>query len=145
MISRSSFSLVRGTGIPLKKLSAERQKLLMNFRRMKRTSASKKNLSNALKKQAPESNEVVFGLKPVDFTIVPPIRFSPPAPPPKPGLQKYLFPASILVTLGITAYFYFNNENDSKDYWETMQTGGALPGTYDDDDDDDDVYYEDDE
>lgn len=51
-----------------------------------------------------------------------------------------------MFTLGITAYFYFNNDNDSKDYWEAMQTGGVLPGTFDDDDDDDDEFeYEDEE
>lgn len=101
---------------------------------------TKKSLKEALKKQIQQSNnnDVIFGLKPVDFTIVPPISRSPPPPPPKPGFQKYLFPFTIALSAGVTIYFYLNNENDSKEYWEAMQTGGVLPGTYDDDDDDDD-------
>ncbi len=42
-----------------------------------------------------------------------------------------------------------NNQNDSYEYWETMQTSGILPGVDDDDDedeyDDDDFEYDDDE
>lgn len=95
-----------------------------------------------------ERGEVnIFGLKPVDYTIVPPLRMAPPPPPPKPGIQKYLFPTTVATSLGIFGYFYFNNKNDAYDYWEAMQTGGSLPGTYDDDDDDnyDDEKYDDDE
>eukprot|EP00557_Chaetoceros_sp_GSL56_P007405 CAMPEP_0176493828 /NCGR_PEP_ID=MMETSP0200_2-20121128/9752_1 /TAXON_ID=947934 /ORGANISM="Chaetoceros sp., Strain GSL56" /LENGTH=148 /DNA_ID=CAMNT_0017891507 /DNA_START=17 /DNA_END=463 /DNA_ORIENTATION=- len=114
-------------------------------RRYKRTSGNggtttvpKKSLSEALKKQNQQTNEAIFGLRPVDFTIIPPLYKSPPPPPPKPGLQKYLFPFTVALSAGIAIYFYLNNSNDSKEYWEAMQTGGVLPGTYDDDDDDDD-------
>ncbi len=133
--------ILRGRRIAFKTLTPTTQNQIFQqpTRRFKRTSISKKDLNQALqKRQSQNSMEEIFGLKPVDFTIVPPVYGSPPPPPPKPGFQKYLFPLSVFVTLGITAYFYFNNENDSKEYWEAMQTGGVLPGTYDDDDDDDD-------
>ncbi|GFH53692.1 hypothetical protein CTEN210_10168 [Chaetoceros tenuissimus] len=113
-------------------------------KRLKRTSTiSKKGLNETLQKQNQQSNEALFGLKPVDFTVVPPIRYGAPPPPPKPGMQKYIFPITLIFAGGLVAYFYFNNENDSKEYWEAMQTGGVLPGTYDDEDDDDE--YEDDD
>ena len=138
ILSNASWLLVRGRGIAFN--SSKQKQLLNPTRRFKRTSTSSKSLNKALKQQTQESNQAIFGLKPVDYTILPPIYGSPPPPPPKPGFQKYLFPASIVFTLGITAYFYFNNDNDSKDYWEAMQTGGVLPGTFDDDDDDDDEF-----
>ena len=81
-------------------------------------------------------NQALFGLRPVDFTIVPPLYRQPPPPPPKTS-QRLIFPLTVVMFAGITGYFYFNNKNDSYEYWEAMQTGGVLPGTYDDDDDDD--------
>lgn len=84
--------------------------------------------------------EYPFGLHPVDYSSPPPIYASPPSPPPKPGLRRYMFPITTAIALGTTAYFYVNNKNDAYDYWEAMQTGGMLPGVeedYDDDDDDD--------
>ena len=123
----------------MKTLNNQRQNQCVNTtRRYKRTDTKKQSLGLSLRNQNQQSNELLFGLKPVDFNVVPRIYRGAPPPPPKPGLQKYLFPFTIAVTLGLTAYFYFNNENDSKDYWMAMQTGGVLPGTYDDDDDDDD-------
>jgi len=91
------------------------------------------------------SGQGIFGLEPVPYygaaassTYTPPdICRSPPPPPPKPGLAKYTFPISALLTVGVTAYFYVNNRNDSFAYWESMQTG-AIPEDDDDDDDDDD-------
>lgn len=135
----------RSRAVALKTLDTTKQNVAIT-RRFKRTSTKNGIVNKAVNQQKVESNEAIFGLRPVDYTVVvPKIFHSPPPPPPKPGFQKYLFPTSILATLGITAYFYFNNENDSKDYWETMQTGGALPGTYDDDDDDFEYEDEDEE
>ena len=86
--------------------------------------------------------EAIFGLRPIDYSIVPPIRYSPAPPPPKPGFQKYLFPLTLAFTAATVAYFYVNNKNDNYAYWEAMQSGEALQMDEDDDDDDD---YEDDE
>lgn len=81
--------------------------------------------------------EYVFGLRPVDFSIKPPLYRAPPPPPPKPGLSRYTFHFTLFIFIGTCGYFYYNNQNDSYEYWEAMQTGGVAPGTYDDDDDDD--------
>ena len=118
--------------------------------RTKRTSAKNNNKSNkaavsrALRSNSSNSNsssssgQGIFGLEPVNYATAPTpgICASPPPPPPKPGLAKYTFPISALLTMGVTAYFYVNNQNDSFAYWESMQTGG-IPK--DDDDDDDDL------
>jgi len=144
--ARSIGSIASSRKMALRTVHRERQKqIAINMaRRYKRTSTSeKKGISEALQNQSKNSNDAIFGLKPVDFTILPPIRRGPPPPPPKPGFQKFIFPLTLLLTGGITAYFFFNNENDSKDYWEAMQTGGVLPGTYDDDDDDDGEFDDD--
>ena len=114
--------------------------------RAKRTSS--KNTRAATVSRAVRSNtnssstttttgEGIFGLHPVDYATSPPpaICASPPPPPPKPGLSKYTFPISAVLTLGLTVYFYVNNQNDSFAYWESMQTGG-IPDDDDDDDDD---------
>ena len=116
----------------------------IDAQRRQKKSSSKVNISKILERRANET-EFLYGLKPVDFTVVPPIYRSPPPPPPRAGMQKYLFPISTVAFAGITAYFYFNNKNDSFTYWEAMQTGGVLPGTYDDDDDDDDDFDDEDE
>lgn len=86
----------------------------------------------------------LYGLKPVDYTssVPPPIFRSPPPPPPKPS-SKYIFPLTLVVSLGLTSYFYFFGKNDAHEYWDAMQKGGVLPGVYDDDDDDDDEEDED--
>ena len=101
---------------------------------------STKRISEAIKTQnaKQQSDGFIFGLKPVDHTIVPVVRMAPPPPPPKSAVQNFLFPFTAAVSLGIFGYFYMNNKNDAYDYWEAMQTGGSLPGTFDDDDDDDD-------
>ncbi len=91
------------------------------------------------------SKEYIFGLKPVDVTILPPLYRPPPPPPPKSGLQRLVLPFTIVTFVGTAAYFYFNNQNDAHGYWEAMQTGGVIPGTYDDDDDDDDDDFDDEE
>ena len=58
-----------------------------------------------------------YGLRPPDYAVLPPIRPSPPPPPAKPGLSKYLW----ILTLGFSAisvaYFYANNKNDNYEYW----------------------------
>lgn len=91
------------------------------------------------------SNGHIFGLKPVDVTILPPLHRPPPPPPPKSGFQRLVFPFTIVASIGIVAYFYFNNQNDAHEYWDAMQTGGVIPGTYDDDDYDDDDDFDDEE
>lgn len=115
-------------------------------RRWKTSSSSKSAISKTLKAQKIEQKEdFLFGLKPVDISILPPIYRPPPPPPPKEGSKKVIS-LTILTTIGFVAYFYFNNKNDSYEYWKAMQTGGVLPGTYDDDEDDDDEDdFEDDE
>eukprot|EP00550_Attheya_septentrionalis_P008901 CAMPEP_0198288434 /NCGR_PEP_ID=MMETSP1449-20131203/6926_1 /TAXON_ID=420275 /ORGANISM="Attheya septentrionalis, Strain CCMP2084" /LENGTH=156 /DNA_ID=CAMNT_0043986567 /DNA_START=166 /DNA_END=636 /DNA_ORIENTATION=- len=87
----------------------------------------------------------VYGLRPVDYASrKPPITMSPLAPPPKPGVGKYAPWVTMGIFGAITTYFYFNNNRDNYEYWDTMQSGGALPDNYlddedDDDDDDDDI------
>ena len=105
-----------------------------------KTNNTKSAISKTLKAQENQvvGKEHLFGLKPVDITILPPLHRTPPPPPPKKGVQKYLSPMMILTTAGFIAYFYYYNKNDNYQYWEAMQTGGVLPGTYDDEDDDDD-------
>lgn len=84
-----------------------------------------------------ETVDALFGLHPIDYSIPPPIRYSPPPPPSKPGLQKYLFPFTLLFTAGTVVYFYVNNKNDNYAYWEAMQSGEALQLDDDEDDDED--------
>mmetsp|Transcript_7736 Transcript_7736/g.11273 ORF Transcript_7736/g.11273 Transcript_7736/m.11273 type:complete len:163 (+) Transcript_7736:60-548(+) len=80
----------------------------------------------------------------VDYSVPPPIIRSPPPPPPRKGARKYFFPFTLLVAFGFSTYIYFNNQNDSYEYWEAVQSGGALPGEeFDDDEYDDDDYDED--
>ena len=123
----------------------QRQRFInREVQRRRKNSSSKVRASDILARRNAQEPEYLYGLKPVDFSIAPPIYRSPPPPPPRPGLQKYIFPISTLSTLAITAYFYFNNKNDSYVYWETMQTGGVLPGT-DDDDEDYDEDFDDEE
>ena len=83
----------------------------------------------------------IFGMRPIDYSILPPIRASPPPPPSKPGLQKYIAPASMVFAAAAVAYFYVNNKNDNFEYWAAMQSGTAVEM---DDDDDDDEYEDDD-
>lgn len=93
--------------------------------------------SNTNSTNAGANGEGIFGLHPINYATSPPpaVCASPPPPPPKPGLSKYTFPISAVLTLGLTVYFYVNNQNDSFAYWESMQTGG-IPDDDDDDDDD---------
>jgi len=79
----------------------------------------------------------LFGMRPIDYSILPPIVRSPPPPPAKPGLRKYLFPISLFFTLSVTGYFYLNNKNDNFEFWNAMQKGEALPSDEDEGDDDD--------
>lgn len=65
-------------------------------------------------------------MRPIDYTVLPPIPRSPPPPPPRPGMKKYVFPLSVLVTAGVVAYFYVNNQNDNLEFWQAMQEGRAT-------------------
>ena len=99
--------------------------------------AVRSNTSSSATTITGANGEGIFGLHPINYATSPPptICASPPPPPPKPGLSKYTFPISAVLTIGLTAYFYVYNQNDSFAYWESMQTGG-IPDDDDDDDDD---------
>lgn len=76
-------------------------------------------------------------MRPIDYTILPPIHASPPPPPPRPGLGKYIFPISVVIFAGIVGYFYVNNKNDNLEFWSAMEKGEAIDVDVDDDDEDD--------
>ena len=155
----SSASLVVGRSAARQRLlNAQSQpRILSQSVRTKKTSAKNNNhkaaVSRALRSNSSTtstgssnstpsaSGQGIFGLEPVNYATAaaPAICASPPPPPPKPGLAKYTFPISALLTIGVTAYFYVNNQNDSFAYWESMQTGGIPEDDDDDDDDDDDL------
>ena len=86
-----------------------RQPAVVRIVRTKRRSSSAAN----------RNGDVVgaFGLRPPDYSVLPPIFPSPPPPPAKPGLRRYLW----VLTLGFSAasvgYFYVNNKNDNHEYW----------------------------
>lgn len=147
----SSASLVvRGSAARQRLPNAQSQpRILPQSIRTKKTSAknNKNNHKAAVSRALGKSNsslsasgQGIFGLDPVNYATAaaPAICASPPPPPPKPGLAKYTFPISALLTIGVTAYFYVNNQNDSFAYWESMQTGG-IPEDDDDDDINDDL------
>lgn len=115
--------------------------------RSKRTDADKKATisriitNNVQSSSTPPREKIldnIFGMRPIDYTIVPPICHSPPPPPPRPGMRKYIFPLSLVVCAGITGYFYVNNKNDNLEFWLAMQNGEAIDVGDDDDDDEDD-------
>jgi len=122
----------------------------MRRRNVSRNSNSKRLLSRTIRAQQSSTTlqqqqqlqqEGIFGLTPVTYSAEAPPRLyrSPPAPPlNKPGGRKYFLPFTLILTFGLTAYFYFNNQNDAFEYWETMQVGGEL---IDDDDDEDDEEF----
>jgi hypothetical protein len=68
----------------------------------------------------------IFGMRPIDYTVLPPIPRSPPPPPPRPGMKKYIFPLSVVFTAGVVGYFYVNNQNDNLEFWQAMQEGRAT-------------------
>lgn len=112
--------------------------------RSKQTKPDKKAISRAIEKnkQTPEPElevpaDNIFGMRPIDYTILPPICHSPPPPPPRPGMRKYIFPLSLVVFAGIFGYFYVNNKNDNLEFWMAMQNGEAIDVGNDEDDDDD--------
>lgn len=146
----SSSSLLVGRSTTRQRLfnAQGRQRILPQSIRTKKTSAknNKAAVSRALRSNSSTtsnrtpsaSGQGIFGLEPVNYATAPTpaICASPPPPPPKPGLAKYTFPISALLTIGVTAYFYVNNQNDSFAYWESMQTGGIPEDDEDDDEDD---------
>ena len=97
--------------------------------------------NNSVSGQFDASTELVYGMRPVDYSVLPPIRHSPPPPPVRPGFQKYLWPAVLLFTASTVGYFYVNNKNDNYEYWRAMQSGEALQmdddGEYDDEEEED--------
>ena len=127
----------KSSDFDMKQLELKPRRQIIRWKNDKSRSISR-TLERQKEKAASNQQEHLFGLRPVDFSILPPLYAPPPPPPPRPGFQRLVFPLTILTVLGTVGYFYFNNQNDSYEYWEAMQTGGVLPGTYDDDDDDDD-------
>ena len=101
-------------------------------------SASSSSSGAAAAGDATAAVDNIFGMRPIDYSILPPIRASPPPPPSKPGLQKYIAPASMVFMFATVAYFYVNNKNDNFEYWAAMQSGSALQMDDDDDEDDED-------
>merc|ERR1711862_1049053 len=63
-----------------------------------------------------EETTEIFGMRPIDYSVIPPICHSPPPPPIKPA-RKVLFPVTVLFSAGVTGYFYVNNNNDNLAYW----------------------------
>ena len=102
---------------------------LVQYRSKRSASASDNNRKAAISRSIASNNrnieslgpdqqvEGIFGLRPIDYSIVPPIPTSPPPPPAKPGLQKYLFPFTLACTTATVGYFYMNNKNDNYEYW----------------------------
>ena len=103
---------------------------LVQYRSKRSASASDNNRKAAISRSIASNNqntkssvsdqqqvECIFGLRPIDYSIVPPIPKSPPPPPAKPGLQKYLFPFTLAFTAATVGYFYMNNKNDNYEYW----------------------------
>lgn len=111
--------------------------------RSKQTNSKKAAISRAINKnQKAEGDNLlpadnIFGMRPIDYTIRPPICNSPPPPPPRPGMRKYIFPMSLVIFAGITGYFYVNNKNDNIEFWLAMQNGEAVDVDDDDDEEDD--------
>ena len=134
--------------------SCKRQILIQTRTKQSASAAAnnnkKKAISRAINQNAKSNSTIstesgseidaIFGLRPIDYSIRPPIQYSPPPPPAKPGFQKYLFPLTLIFTAGTVTYFYINNNNDNYEYWKAMQSGEALQM-----DDDEDGDYEDDE
>ena len=50
---------------------------------------------------------------------------------------------SVAAFVAVVGYFYANNNNDSFEYWDAMQTGGIPEDNNYDYDDDDDIAFED--
>ncbi|KAL7506065.1 hypothetical protein ACHAXN_003412 [Cyclotella atomus] len=113
--------------------------------RSKQTNTKKDAISRAINNNkqtsTPEGSlhpvDNIFGMRPIDYTIRPPICNSPPPPPPRPGMRKYIFPMSLVVFAAITGYFYVNNKNDNIEFWLAMQNGEAVDVDGDDDEDED--------
>lgn len=121
---------------------SQHTKIITLQHRHKRTTSITKEARQAISNNNNNSStapEAIFGMRPINYSIVPPIRASPPPPPSKPGLQKYIAPASMVVMFATVGYFYVNNKNDNFEYWAAMQSGEAIQMEDDEDD------YEDEE
>jgi len=128
--------------------SSQHTKLITMQHRHKRTTSITKEARQAISNNNNSSTTAsaeavvgdnIFGMRPIDYSIVPPIRASPPPPPSKPGLQKYIAPVSMVITFATVGYFYVNNKNDNFEYWQAMQSGEAIQMEEDEED------YEDEE
>lgn len=78
----------------------------------------------------------------VDYSTPPRIIPSPPPPPPREGIRRWLFPTTLAATAGLSIYVYQNNQNDSYEYWDAMQSGKVASFDIDEDEidlEDDDV------
>lgn len=99
----------------------------------------------AMKKQ----NDAMFGIKPVDYSISPPIIPSPLAPPPRKGTKaaflRMVWPLTLIMTASLGFYIYMNEEDDNYDFWKTIESGGAIVAEDDDNDDEGDYLDSDEE
>mmetsp|Transcript_21015 Transcript_21015/g.32933 ORF Transcript_21015/g.32933 Transcript_21015/m.32933 type:complete len:168 (-) Transcript_21015:277-780(-) len=146
-------STTRCTKIPK---SPQYNKLITLQHRHKRSTSITKEARQAISNNKTNNNSTtsataeavgdnIFGMRPIDYSILPPIRASPPPPPSKPGLQKYIAPASMVIMFATVGYFYVNNKNDNFEYWAAMQSGEALQMEEDEEDYEDEEEDEDEE
>ena len=78
-------------------------------RRTSRSSDEEKRRRRAISKGIRSGDRLeIFGMRPIDYSVLPPIRHTPPPPPMKKQTQ-ILFPATVLLAAGIVGYFYMNN------------------------------------
>jgi hypothetical protein len=94
------------------------------------------------RKQPPQpKQDANFGIKPVDYSITPPIIPTPLAPPPRQGTKaafvRMVWPLTLIMTMSLGFYIYMNEEEDNYDFWKSIETGGAIVADDDDDDDED--------
>lgn len=77
--------------------------------RTSRSSDEEKRRRRAISKGIRSGDKMeIFGMRPIDYSVLPPIRYTPP-PPPMRKQTQVLFPATVLLTAGIVGYFYMNN------------------------------------
>ncbi len=150
MLTQRSCSLIRRGALTTRCKIAnppQHNQLITMQHRHKRTTTITKEARQAISNNnnstttstAEAVGDNIFGMRPINYSILPPIRASPPPPPSKPGLQKYIAPASMIIMFATVGYFYVNNKNDNFEYWAAMQSGEAISMEEDEDD------YEDEE
>ena len=78
-------------------------------RQTSRAADEEKRRRRALSKGIRSADKLeIFGMRPIDYSVLPPIRYTPPPPPMKKQTQ-ILFPATVLLAAGMVGYFYINN------------------------------------